>query len=274
MRKKLTQKFSWLNMTLLSALVLSGCDFTPTVNKICKEHPHLCTNFIKDTWCKGERRELIVNRYRLMKGEIKEDEENLYFQLINLESYSKCMQKASLIEHIKLKEKKTIRTNNHIKAQEQLKTLVNKTRHSNYPYLSYYHWSRYQDEAALKRFLSLEGSNDLESPELQFNLATYYSKFDSEKTIGLLFHALELIEDESQINSEIFNTLSTLYLSKDKYQQAYIWSKILDIYQPSKVDMGIFDNYALFSRAEKEKLERTAKITLDKIKDGKFISPR
>ena len=36
----------------------------------------------------------------------------------------------------------------------------------------------------------MEGSAALETPESQFNLATYYIKRDPDKTLDLLFHAL------------------------------------------------------------------------------------
>ncbi|REL29596.1 DUF2989 domain-containing protein [Thalassotalea euphylliae] len=262
-----------LPLLLLSPLLLMACDTGPDLAKICKESPAMCEEFIEDTWCKKERVKTIYHNYALTQTGADKQKFDL---LIAYEEYAACMDHASQIEHIKLKYKKRNRIDNAIKAKERIKQLSEETLRSEHPELLFYHWSRYLNEGALAKFLAMEGSKALETAASQFNLATYYIKRDPDKTLDLLFHALELQPDDSPVNTEIFKSITTIFTDKEEFKQAYIWLKILTLYDPEDIDsseQGLMA-FAQFHKLDADFLDKVASATLDKITDGTFTAPR
>lgn len=71
-----------------------------------------------------------------------------------------------------------MRINNVVNAKNKIKEISENTVNSKHPSLLYFHWTRYLNNDALKTFLALEKTQQLETPNLQFNLATYYAKRD------------------------------------------------------------------------------------------------
>jgi tetratricopeptide (TPR) repeat protein len=254
-------------------LFLFSCDNGPKLVDICTSDAELCAQFTPDSWCKSERKDTIFSAFLLKQNPT---DALKYQMLIAYEKYAECVAFSTKIEHIKLKEKRTARIKNYLKAKELIKTLSNETKHSSHPDLLFYHWSHYLDEKALNQFLAMEGSASLETPNGQFNLATHYAKRDLNKTLSLLFHALELYQPEQQVNSEIFQSLSTIFTEKNKYKQAYIWLKVLLLYDPENkyVKEKTLINFARSYQLEQEFLDRVALSTLDKILDGKFETPK
>ena len=186
------------------------------------------------------------------------------------------MEHASKIEHIKLKVKKTIRIDNVIKAQAKIKAIAIATRDSEHPDLLFFHWSRYLNEHALNKFVALEGSELLERPNRQVKLASFYAKRDPNKTLKLLYHALELYEHDAELDTEIFKSIASIFADKKEHRQAYIWSKILHLYSPE--DKNITDkslnNYLKANDLNGKFLDKVANTTLNKIITGKFKSPQ
>lgn len=258
--------------TALLPLTFMGCDKGPNVASICQEFPSVCQQLSEDNWCRVERREVLMDYHRLQTSN---NEDFQYYLLLALEDYAKCMDKASLIEHKKFKEKKTNRINNAIQAKAMIKDIAEKTAESDNPLLLYFHWSRFNDKESLAELLALEGSSAVENPESQFNLATYYIKRDLDKTQDLLFHALELYKVQDEINVEIFKSLTTLFLDQEQYKQAYVWLKILALYKPddSALNEQTLELYKRKFNLNTEFLDRVANSTLDKITQGKFVSP-
>lgn len=258
---------------LCSIIALLGCDRKPNFADLCEEHPNICQEFKEDTWCKRER--ISVGFSNLHHLEAPTDE-NKYNQLISYENYAKCMTHASKIEHIKFKEKKSMRISNVAKAKERIAEISKETQNSNHPGILYYQWSRYLNNNALQAFLALEDTNELETPHLQFNLATYYAKIDQNKTLKLLYHALELTNKDEPINTEIFKSISTIFADKKKQKQAYIWSKILSMHSPDdeSISSESLEEYAKAFKLDHEYLDMIANATLEKIMKGEFTAPQ
>lgn len=255
------------------SLFLVACDNGPNFAKLCEENPEICQEFTEDSWCKKER--INIGFANLEQKQDPKDI-NQFNQLVAYEAYEKCVSHASKIEHIKLKEKTTRRVNNMIKARERIKEISEETRNSDHPRLLYFHWTRYMDEAALEKFLSYEGSSELETPESQFELATYYAKRDPQKTIGVLFHALELHQEPNPINPEVFKSLSSIFTDKEKYKQGYIWLKVLSLYSPDDKDLTTesLSQYSTFYNLDAAFLDKAAELTLEKIREGNFTAPK
>lgn len=257
----------------LIVFLLFGCDNSKSLANLCKENPQICHEFGEDSWCKAERVDVALSRISLKTQ--KQDEQK-YKLLVAYEEYIDCMSLASQIQHIKLKEKTTLRINNLLKAKAQLSELAAQTLDSKHPHLLYYHWSRELNESSLQQFISLEGSNQLENTISQFHLATYYAKKDINKTIGLLFHSLELQQPKDKIVPEVLQTLATIFMNKDKPKQAYIWLKIYQLVEGKKDDRV---ELSLKQLAQRDKLDinfldKVADNTLSKIKNGDFKAPK
>lgn len=253
--------------------LISACDSVPTVNELCDLYGETCQAFTPDSWCKAERKSVLLNTHFTAINNQGKDQYNL---LLSLEDYKKCMNKAAKIEHIKLKEKKAFRLQNEVHAQEKIDILSLETKQSDDPYLLYYHWSRYLDNNALKKFLSYEKTGQLETPELQFFLATHYIKKDIKKTLGLLYRALELYRADDNINPEIYKSLVSIFTDKKEYKKAYIWLKVLALHTPEEANINetTLSDFAQIYNINAEKLDSVADNTLNKIIDGEFISPR
>lgn len=258
--------------TVLSFFALSACDNSPNFADLCQQHSEICEEFQEDTWCKKER---IAVGFANLSHKLEGNDSNKYRQLISYEGYEKCMARAAKIEHIKLKIKKTIRTNNVFKAQEKIKEISLATVNSEHPDLLFFHWSRYLNEQSLNKFIALEGNELLEQPNRQVNLASYYAKRDPTKTLNLLYHALELYPNDAELDTEIFKSIASIFADKKEYKQVYIWSKILRLYDPkdSTINDQTLQRYVDDYELNAEFLNKVADTTLDKISAGTFVSP-
>lgn len=257
-----------------SLLLLSSCDSNKSVAGLCKENPKICQEFGQDNWCKKERINVALARINLKN--INQDPQK-YNLLVAYEGYVDCMGLASQIEHIKLKEKTTMRKNNLFKAKANLAELSDQTLDSAHPYLLYYHWSRELNKNSLAQFLKLEGSPALENSLSQFQLATYYAKKDNRKTLRLLFHSLELQQPDEKLVPEVFETLATIFTNKDKPKQAYIWLKIYQLVTTKKNNERITQQLTQYQSTyslDGDFLDDVASNTLAKIESGEFKAPK
>jgi len=251
---------------------LSGCDTGPNVAELCKANTEICHEFNEDNWCKRERISVALSRIDLKNSQKDADK---YKVLVAYEGYAECMSLASKIQHIKLKEKTTKRINNYVKAKEQIEKISNETLASEHPHLLYYHWTRELNESSLNKFLQLEGTSALENSTSQLHLATYYTKRDLEKTLSLLFHALELRESTEDVDPEIYHSLTTIFTKKKKYKQAYIWLKIQSLSDSNdKKIMTALTQYQKVYQLDTDFLNKVAENTLNKIDRGEFTTPK
>jgi hypothetical protein len=257
----------------LLLLLLSACDNKPNFVELCDNNTEICNEFEQDSWCKRER---INVGFANLEQKLATSDIHKYNQLIGYEHYAKCMDHASKIEHIKLKNKQMMRVNNSIKAKKRIAEISKETEKSDHPHLLYYHWSRYINEESLARFMAQEGTKSLENSHSQYNLATYYTKIDPKKTLRLLYRSLELYQEDNTIYPEVFQSISTVFLEKYQAKQVYIWLRILRLHSPEneQVTEKSLDNYVLGYKLNKKLLDKVAVITLDKIEGGKFKSPK
>lgn len=258
---------------ILAAIMLTGCDNGVSIAKMCEADPQICIDIHDDNWCRKERKALLHHNY-LVKQDNADHEK--YKELLAYEDYIGCMSLASQIEHIKLKEKKTRRINSLLNAERRFEKLAKETRASDNPHLLFFHWSRYLDKEALAEFTSKEGSGELETAELQQFLATYYIKRDPEKTLGILFHSLELTPVDSPLNDEVFESIANIFNDKKEYKQTYIWLKVLQLYNPEDTHLNqtLINDYVKKHGLDTDFLNTVAAVTLKNIQEGKFKAPQ
>jgi hypothetical protein len=242
------------------------------LTQLCNENAEICGEFGQDSWCKSQRIAVALNRINVKNKNLDADKYNL---LIAYEGYIKCMSLASQIQHIKLKEKTTLRKNNLLKAKAHLSALSEQSANSKHPHLLYYYWSRESNDLALAAFLQLEGDPILENSTAQYHLATYYIKRDSNKTLGLLYRALELHQPGTDLYPETLQTLVTIFTKKKQHKQAYIWLRTYQLLQdkPDKKIEANLHQYQQENSLDADFLDKVASTTLAKIEAGQFISP-
>ncbi len=254
-------------------LLLTSCDNKPNLAQLCKNNKEICDEYGKDSWCKVQRNNVSLAKLALKKSQ--QDVEK-FTLMVAYEGYIKCMELASQIQHIKLKEKTTMRKNNLLKGKASLASLVEETQSSDHPHLLYYHWSRTANREALEKFLALEGTPALENSIDQHHLATYYVKREPKKTLSLLYRALELHDPSATLDPEILQTLATIFTNKKEYKQAYIWLKAFYLAQekPDKWVNETLQQYQQAYQLNSDFLDEAAENTLDNILDGQFHSPK
>ncbi|ALS98203.1 DUF2989 domain-containing protein [Lacimicrobium alkaliphilum] len=256
----------------LLLLTLTACDGlnSLTVKDICKQQPQMCGDLNPDSWCRAEKALIIKNRYAQSQAPT---DRGTYEQLLNFEAYKKCIAKASQIEHIKLKERKSERVKGLLTAERELRRLAQQTRAVDSPHLLYYHWSRFQNEEALKGFLAYENTPQMEYPEMQVALASYYIKFDRIKAIRLLYRALELYEDDDNIDSEIFRSLSSLFMKEEQFDWAYLWGYVGREFGVDNLNLTSIEVILHQQSKQAGPIENKAEKIIDQLQDGRFKAP-
>ncbi|WP_306521851.1 DUF2989 domain-containing protein [Rheinheimera sp.] len=254
---------------LLLSLVACG-EKELTVNQLCEEKPGLCSDLNDDSHCKLERRDVIVGRYDEQKMP---SDKNKYKLLIGFEKYSKCIELASGIEHIKLKEKKTTRVNGYLTSLSEIKRLNDETITSDEPGLLHYHWSRNQSESHLQKFLLAEQAKQLETPELQLALASYYMKRNSLKTIDILHHALTLYPADAQVDPEIYTALTTIYYKQRNYKLSYHWALLAENAGVQRIEFKQMKAELDKQNIDTDLIENAADETIESIQAGQFKQP-
>jgi hypothetical protein len=261
-----------LTLATMLVLLLPGCaDDELTLRQICEEKPQLCFDNSTDGHCKKERMEMIFQRY--YEAKLPSDV-NRYNLLVDVEKYSDCMALASQIEHIKLKEKKTVRVDGYLASVNDIKRLSEATKSSDYPPLLYYHWTRNSSSQALDKFLALEGTKKINTPELMYGLATYYVKRDLDHTIRLLYKSLAMYKSGATINTEIFASLSSIFFKQEKFSNAYLWAKISEMAGLENVNIEELKFEIANLGKSTDSLDDLADDTYDQIVDGKFTPPK
>lgn len=257
----------FVTMVLASSSLLLGCNEQISLRTICEQSPSVCQDISADGHCNKQRHDLILSRHETQK---RPTDNNRYQLILKWESYAQCIELASQIEHIKLKEKRTRRVDNYLLSQQQLQQLAKLTEISDHPPLLYYHWSRYGSKQHLEKFLALEGTGALQTAQLQFSLATYYTKRDIAKAINLLYNTLTLYSNGAEVNVEIYSSLTNLFWQADQYQLAYMWGKVATLAGVEIVNMPQLKLKLAADKALLKALDQQAKKVLSDIDKGDF----
>jgi hypothetical protein len=262
-------KIVWLSLSLL---LLAGCgEEQQTVAKICQDSPTVCSDLNEDSHCNIQRADVVFDRFAERKLP---SDKNKYNLLISFEKYSKCIELASGIEHIKLKEKTTSRVNGFLTSLKEIKRLTEETVSSEDPNLLQYHWSRHQSQPHLDKFLQAEKDKQLETPDLQIALASYYMKRDVKKTINILHHALSLYPAEAVVDPEIYTALTTIYYKQRNYQLSLLWALIAEQAGIERIEFDRIKTELKALKIDADPIEALADETLESIKLGQFKTPQ
>ena len=251
---------------------LSGCDSSLTVREVCEQTPAMCNDLNTDSHCRHERAEVIISRFHEYE---KPTLERKYQLLKDFERYSQCVNLASKIEHIKLKEKTASRYKGYHTAQKEINRLLYETRGSNHPGLLYFHWSRNNDNSALQKLLSMQEDTKVKnSRDAQFYLASYYMKVDTQKTLDHLYRSLELNGADQQPHPEVLTSLVNIFYQQEQYNLAYTFAVVAKQAGVENIDFAPLRVRALDDGHDLERLDTLAQTTYEQITSGQFRSPR
>ena len=259
----------WPLLPLL--FVLGACgEKELNITQVCQEKPGLCTDLVEDGHCRIERSETILARY----GEQKvPSDANKYRLLLDFEKYSKCMELAKGIEHIKLKEKTTARVNSYMVSLNEIKRLTDETRTSEYPGLLYYHWSRHQSQEHLAKFEKAAQAGELNTPDLKFALARYYIKKDKKLAVQTMLDSLKLYKPGEVVDTDIYTSLTTLYFKQNKLAESYHWALVAQQAGVERIEFDLILKSAKDNALDVDKLESLADETVSSLEIGQFKPP-
>ncbi|MFQ3234541.1 MAG: hypothetical protein ACI9C4_000092 [Paraglaciecola sp.] len=251
--------------------ILYGCDslFPITASNICEEHEQFCSDLNPDGWCQAQKSQIIKHRYQY---ELAPTELLDYYLLKDFEAYKVCITKAAQVVHIIHKEKKIRRMQAVVVAEQELNRLARKTRNSSEPHLLLYHWSRFGDKEALRKFMALEAQHKLNTASLQLALASYYVKFNQAKAKKALYKAIELTSVDAEMESEIFSSLSTINMKQDNFKEAYIWAYVAKNFAVADIDLQKIVP-GLKPVDQVHELEKIAEHYIDQIHNREFKGP-
>ncbi|ELR63690.1 hypothetical protein C942_03359 [Photobacterium marinum] len=265
-RTILTNYKLWLPALCLT--LLSGCyERHRSTDSLCESYPQICADTnLNDGQCRLQRTKLIWQRYDVLKDPTDIEK---FKELKFTYEYQKCLEFAARIEPTELKERKTNRTNALLASYKNIDRLNTELAYSTDPEIIYYRLTQ-GDKSALRQFLLLEGKPEMETPELQLALATFYTDKDKEKTIRLLKHALELYQKGQTIKPEIIQSLATLSHQNKSTDKAYLWAKV-----GSELGMPVASQKKLISfypmpEEQRQQLDTQAKKISEAIQDGRF----
>ncbi|PMH40591.1 hypothetical protein BCU68_16155 [Vibrio sp. 10N.286.49.B3] len=251
------------------SLSLTGClEGNRTTNQLCENNAELqCDRLnINDGQCRHDRTELIWHRYE----ELKTPSDANKIQEYHLTSkYRQCLELAAqitLIDQAELKKQRVSALMHSINALDRIKKELEP---STEPETLYFLWTQTGDKQAQRRFLQLENTPELNTAELQYALATYYTKRDPEKSVKLLMNSIAL-DQKMPVNTQALKALASTNHSLKRYQDAYLWTMIgqyFDVSIASKKHLALLFP---FKQEEFERLDKLAASLAVSIKKGTF----
>ncbi len=218
------KRTNWLVATTFS-LLLTGCfEGNLTTEELCEKNPELrCEQLnMSDGQCRIPRTNLVWHRFEVMKAPT---EANKVQEYKLVAEYRKCLELASQITPIDQSALKRQRFNALVNSIDELERIVNDLQSTSDPSTLYFLWSQTGDNSARRKFLQMEGTAALDTAELQFALATFYTTRDQEKTITILDKALSLTQD-GKVNPEILKSMASIHQGLNRKERAYIWTMV------------------------------------------------
>ncbi|WP_112478330.1 DUF2989 domain-containing protein [Vibrio variabilis] len=257
-------------LVLLSASLLTGCFETrKNTDQLCEQEPALNCAVMNtsDGQCRIPRTNLIWHRYDMLSAPTEANAVQDYYLL---KEYRKCLELASQIQPIEQADLKARRFNALMFTINEQDRVTQSLSATTSPDTLYFLWSETGDHAARRRFLAMEGSPQLDTPQLQYALATYYISRDKTKTYQLLNRSLMLSEGVSSVNNDVIQALASVTQSLEQPEQSYLWAMVatkFDIPIASENELRLMFN---LSESTYKRLQKQADIVTKAIKSGDY----
>ncbi|EGQ9351773.1 DUF2989 domain-containing protein [Vibrio parahaemolyticus] len=263
------KKTYWL-LASLTTLTLTGCfEGNVTTEELCQKTPELrCENLnMDDGQCRIPRTKLIWHRFELLKNP---SEANQITEYSIVADYRKCLELASQITPIDQSELKRQRFNALVHSIDELKRIVEELKGSQQPETLYFLWSQTGDTQARRQFLQMEGTPQLNTAEMQYALATFYTNRDAKKTLVLLNNALAL-SNKDNLNPVILKSLASINQGLGEKKQAYLWAMVAKRFDvPLADEKQLQRMYHFEDPSQYEKLDKLADTIAKAILKGSY----
>lgn len=184
--------------------------------------------------------------------------------------------------------KKNDRLNSYVSGRKLLAKYSDESIGNTDPYSLYWHWTRNSDTEAIKKLIKIDREGGLNSYDMKYYLSQEFIKNDLDKTLVYLLDSLRLypeehylvrkksvkvfssdiIHDSKSFHYSIFKALSTIYFKKKDYDNAYVFSRLLDINEDDSVNFELFKMY--MDESKFSQLDKKAEHLHNLLKDGKF----
>ncbi|AVF95726.1 DUF2989 domain-containing protein [Vibrio diabolicus] len=259
----------WLLLSLTS-LALTGCfEGNVTTEELCQKTPELrCEQLnMDDGQCRVPRTNLVWHRFEQLKYP-SEASQIIEYGLVA--EYRKCLELASQITPIDQSALKRQRFNALVHSIDELERIVNELKGSEDPATLYFLWSQTGDIQARRAFLQMEGSPKLNTAEMQYALATFYTNRDAKKTLILLNKALSL-SDEDSLNPIILKSMASIHQGLGEKERAYLWAMVAKRFGVPLADEKQLKRMFNFSHAEQyQQLDELAESVAKAIERGNY----
>ncbi|BBM65226.1 DUF2989 domain-containing protein [Vibrio alfacsensis] len=265
-------KYTYWVLASLAALTLTGClEGNITTEELCQKHPKLkCEQLnMDDGQCRIPRTNLVWHRFELLKSPT---EANKVTEYGLVAEYRKCLELASQISPIDQSELKRKRFESLVNSIDELDRIVAELQGSDDPATLYFLWTQTGDEQARRQFLQKEGKPELNTPEMQYALATFYTGRDPQKTLVLLNNALSM-SNETNVNPVILKSMASINQGLGNKERAYIWAMVAKRFDVPLADEAALKRMYNFADPEKyDELDDLAKSLTKSIKAGTYSS--
>ncbi len=254
----------------LVTLALTGCfERKVTTEKLCQNNPELrCEKLnMNDGQCRIPRTNLIWHRYEQLKNQSESSQIKEYGIVAE---YRKCLELASQITPIGQSDLKRERVDALVHSVNELKRIATELKPSQEPETLYFLWSQTGDMNARRKLLQMEDSPKMNTAEMQYALATFYTNRDPHKTLSLLENSLSL-SNKDNLNPVIIKSMASIHQKLGDKKRAYVWAMVAKKFNLPVVDESQLQRMFNFSDpAEYQKLDDLANSIANSIQKGNY----
>lgn len=259
----------WL-LAGLATLTITGCfERKLTTEQLCQNTPELrCEKLnMNDGQCRAPRTNLILHRQQQLTS-LSDSSQIKEYGIVA--EYRKCLELASQITPIDQSDLKRQRVDALVHSISELDRIVTELKPSQEPETLYFLWSQTGDTQARRQLLQMEGSPKMNTAEMQYALATFYTNRDTLKTLTLLNNALTL-SDKDNLNPVIIGSMASIHQKLGNKTNAYMWTMVA-----KKFDLPVADEQQLkrmffFSDPDEyQKLDKLAQEIATSIEKGNY----
>lgn len=235
----------------------------------CDAKSNICIDLKPDNYCLKEHKHLVAQNSLAKQTD---EERPLYYLLLAYENYAQCIEPFLGVQYVKNKATKDKRIRNLQLANQKVAEITEQTKHSEYPGFLYIQWNRNNNMKAKAKLIALESSKSMRSMGGQYLLGTIYQKSNIQKSIRFFKNSLTYPLRNIEFSVEIMQSISGSYLKLRKYENAYVWMKVLQLFSPeySNISDQGLDKFANQNRLRKRKLDELAEKIIDEIKAGNY----
>ncbi|MCL1143116.1 DUF2989 domain-containing protein [Shewanella gaetbuli] len=251
-------------------LALIGCENDRNSDVICKNNPEICADLHQDSWCRFEKGDLIRHRYQL-KQTADPSGKQLYQQLIYLETYSKCVELASGVQHILNPDRTKDRKRAYAVSTQTLSELQQHTKDNPDVYLAFYRWIRFNDKDSQNLVIEKYNAGEVESVEILSQLAASFVRQSPQKAIQVYKQLFDITPFE-QFDPDWLLGLAKIYQHQQDLENVYIFTRANTLLAEHQVNeeqiLALINNDTMLA----QNLDLKAEALIDDIQTGNFAN--